>query len=774
MNLFGDTKSLSPSSQAFLNGTDIDDAGRGALMYTPYAQSAWVYCAVSILAQSVAQIPWRISWVSGGAAKKVRALRGSADPRARGFCRRALGEDILASGDVVDLFKRPHPSMDSQMFFEMLVTWLSLRGEFFVLPLDLADQPVDLSDRNPRIKRLLTLEPAMFWHIVQGYDLAAWRYTGSPLMSPLSSQYLMPSEVIQSKLPNPYLYWRGLSPLTVATAPAQTDFAGEQYLKGLWLNNADTGVVVTTEQILSDDQRRAIESALRERKRKAGTPDRPLFLFGGAKVEKPTLSMLDMEFIKTRGFLRQEIFAILKVPEALAGFTADLNDGGAGGSLDAQKASFIESTVGSLCGRIETAFEPVVETFGADLIGWFDIDSLPIMQASRRARWDTGSKMFAMGVPLNDINTSLDLGLPDQPWYKNGYLPFNLQNASESSEPLPSEAPDTEEDGGSKIEDGEKSNPFKRMGTLLASIQKSNNPPIQRGVNTVEIWKKHIAARKASVNLFKSKVGKVLNKFRAKALAKLDEIHLQNGLPKPGHCMIGPDGEKRGLVDIIFSHLDFGHALNTELAAPITALLQSAGEELLAEIGHDAPWKYPPKQCLEYLAGRKLSIMGTGETVRNQLNTSLVEGVEAGDTHLELAARVKSVFNDMSDAEAKRVARTEVNLGYGNARDKAMRDAGVEYKAWLGSHGPHPREGHQAVEDATIDSPIPIDEPFNVATEEGVVEQMMYPLDDSLGASAANIINCNCGNLAAEKTDEDEKSITFKIFGVGIMSFKKL
>ena len=370
-------KSLSPSSQAFLNGTDIDDAGRGAVMYTPYAQSAWVYCAVSILAQSVAQIPFRISRVSGGKAKKVRSLRGSSDPAHRNLCRRALGEDILDSGDVVDLFARPHPSMDAQMFFEMLVTWLCLRGEFFVLPLDLADEPVDLSDRQPRIKRLLTLNPEMFWHVVQGFDLVAWRYTGSPLMSPLPSIYLNPSEVIQSKLPNPYLYWRGLSPLTVALTPAQTDFAGEQFQKGLWLNNADTGVIVTTDQILQDDQRRAIESALRERKRKAGTPDRPLFLFGGAKIEKPTLSMMDMQFLETRKFLRQEIFAILKVPETLAGFTADLNDGGAGGSLDAQKASFIESTISSLCGRIEVAFADVVASFDPNFVGWFDIDSLP-------------------------------------------------------------------------------------------------------------------------------------------------------------------------------------------------------------------------------------------------------------------------------------------------------------------------------------------------------------------------------------------------------------
>jgi len=753
----GATKSASAD---FLRGSDTESGGRGAEMGTPYAQSAWVYCAVSILAQSVAQIPFRISQVDGGMAKKVRALRGSANPHHRQMVRKALDEDILESGPVVDLFNRPHPTMDAQMFFEMLVTWLSLRGEFFVTPLDSADQPVDLFDRAPKIKRLLTLNPDMFWHVVQGYDLRAWRYTGSPLMSPVPSEFLEPTQVIHSRQPNPYLYWRGLSPLTVALTPAQTDYAGEQFQKGLWLNNADTGVIITTDQILADDQRRAIESALRERKRKAGTPDRPLFLFGGAKVEKPTLSMMDMQFLETRKFLRQEIFAILKVPETLAGFTQDLNDGGAGGSLEAQKASFIESTIGALCQRIECALQPVINTFGDGLCGWFDVDSLPIMQAARRARWDTGSKMFAMGVPVTDINTNLDLGLPDQPWYDNGYLPFNLQIAGEPTEPLPGEGEDTAPvDTEAGKTDSAKSNPFAR---LLALVRTPS--PVIRQPSPAALWRKRMNFRKAHVNLFKSKIGKVLMNFRAKALAKLDEVHLQRAagvLP----------AEQRGLVDIIFSHLEFGQALNAELRVPITATLQAAGENMLAEIGHEGsdPWKYPSQKVLAYLDARKQPIQDCGQAVRNQINTTLEAGLKNGEMHDELAARVKAVFNDLADGEARRIARTEVNSAASKAGLDAMTDVGIEYKSWLGSHGPNAREEHQAVEDATIDAPIPVDQPFEVDGE-----LMMHPLDGSLGASAGNIINCQCDVLAAQKVSEDEKTMTFKIFGVGEMTFKKL
>lgn len=744
-------------AQAFLQGQDMNGgSGNGAVLNNPYAQSAWVYTATCILAQTVAQIPFRISRVAGGKARQVRGLRDSAAHRQ--FIRKALNEEIITAGDVVDLFNQPHPTMDRQMFFELLVTWLALRGEFFVVPLDLADAPVDLTTRAPRIKRLLTLNPDKFWHVVQGYDLTAWRYTGSPLMSPLPSEMFAPGEVIQSKLPNPYLYWRGMSPLTVALAPAATDFAGEQFQKGLWMNNADTGVIVTTDQILADDQRRSIESALRERKRKAGTPDRPLFLFGGAKIEKPTLSMMDMQFLETRKFLRQEIFAILKVPESLAGFTSDLNDGGAGGSLDAAKASFIESTVTSLCQRIECALAPIVESFGADLVGWFDVDSLPIMQAARRTRWETGSKMFAMGVPVEDINTNLDLGLPAQPWYKNGYLPFNLQEAGAPQE-LPSES-DPNEPEPDNDPDDTKSNPFSRMLKLLTGIKAPATAPVEK-IHAANLWKKRMNFRKSHVNLFAGKIGKVLMKYRASTLAKLDEAHLRKDFST---------FDAKGLVDIIFSQLAFGKSLNDELSTPITATLQAAAENMRSEIGIDDPWKYPSKDVLAYLHSRTQKIQDCGETVRNQLNTSLEEGISKGETHDELAARVKAVFTKLADNEAKRIARTEVNSATCKAGFFAMTDAGIEYKSWLGSHGPHARPEHQAVEDATIDEPILVTDAFNVDGDE-----MMHPLDGSLGASLDNIINCQCDVLAAQKLSEDESSrtATYKIFGIGEMTFKK-
>lgn len=750
----GSTKSRATD---WLRGDDVQD-NAGAQLINPYAQSAWVYIAVSRLAEKVAGIPFRISTLDEAKSRRVRALRGSADAAHRNFVRRALGEHVLDSGAVVDLFDRPHPTMSRHLFWETLVTYHALRGEFFVVPLDAADNPVDLATRAPNVQRMLTLPTEMFWHIVRGFELEAWRYTGSPLMSPLPSEILLPSEVIHGRTVNPYLYWRGMSALHVAMVAAGSDFAAAKYAQGYWLNNADTGVIVTTENLLDEPQRQAIQAALRERKRKAGTADRPLFLWGGAKVEKPQLNGMETQFLENRRMNRQEIGAIFKVPESVMGFTSDkaTSLSGGGAAIEAEQLQFIESTIAPLCAHLEAALESIVKSFGPGLVGWFDIEGLPVMQAARRARLDAGSKAFAMGVTFNDLNRVYDLGFPEYPWGNQSYLPFNLQ-AVGSTDPLPSEAePPGEAEPASE---GEKSNPFTRMACLLSTLNLQPATPA-RALDTHALWLKHVTTRRKTVKQVEAKVSKVLNQFRAIALAKLDEVHLGKSLA---------EAEQRGLVNLIFSPTEFGTKLYGEISPALATALQAAGNELHEEIGLDDPWAMPPRKVRDYLAGRQQPVQDCGLTVRKQLNTALTAGVDAGETTAQLAQRVKGVFTSLQNFEALRIAQTEVNMAYNDARHEAMSGAGIEYKAWLSSHGPAVREPHAEAEKRYIDAPIPVDEPFIVGGE-----KLMYPGDDALGAGPGNTINCQCINLAAQKRGEDSATLTFNVCGLGELTFPKL
>jgi len=231
-----------------------------------------------------------------------------------------------------------------------------------------------------------------------------------------------------------------MSPLLLATLPASADYAAEQFMKGLMLNNADTGLIVTTDQQASPEQRDETLAALRERKRKAGTADRPLFLWGGARIEKPAATSADLQFLENRKLNRQQIGAIFKVPEAMMGFADQKNAISGGSSIEQERHTFIENTVSSHCHRIEAALAPIIRSFDPNLIGYFDLDSLPAMQQARRARWDAAAKALAAGVPLNEINSLFDLGLKSLPWGNTGYLPSSLQpvgTTSSASSPTP-------------------------------------------------------------------------------------------------------------------------------------------------------------------------------------------------------------------------------------------------------------------------------------------------------------------------------------------------
>lgn len=761
-------KTLSLDASAWLRGGDDSESGQGAKLVSPYSQAMWVYLAVSTLAKNIAQVPFRVSHMDEGKARRVRALRSSVYPEHRTFCRRALGEKILDSGDVVDLFAQPHPSMDSILFWETVVTWEALRGEFFIVPLDSMESPVDLAESNPRVSMMLPLAPEMFWHAVVGHSLEYWRYTGSPLISPLPSEVLLPSEVIHGRTTNPFLYWRGMSPLRVASLSAEGDYAAAMFMKGLIMNNADTGIVATTDQPLTKEQRDQFASALRERKRKAGTPDRPIFLSNGVKIEKPTISNVDMQFLETRGLYRKELLAIWGVNESMCGFSdakgSSLSGGGA--AINEDKLTFVEQTLAPHCVKYERKLAPVVKTFGPGLVGWFDIESLPIMQAARRMRADTATKYFAMGIPFNDINTQLDLGYPEYGWHKKGYLPFNLQPADEMSAPQPGEElpGKTPTGNGDKEDEG-------LVSAMLRMVRESQISNLKSEIrvtraDTARLWRQHMRSRQQTVKLFARKFGKVLNDFKGKTLAKLAGVHLEDSKADIGRA------SSRGLIDLIFSANEFGNALLAAFQPAQKDTLQKAGKEARTEVGADDPWTMPPKKVGEFIQSREQTIMGVGGTVREQLNTALEAGYAEGETHAELTARVQSVFSDLSKGEAERVARTETNLTFNFARQDALDDAGIEYKAWLSSHGPNVREGHAEAEEEYIDDPIPLNEPFVVLLD-GDEEQMMFPGDDSLGASAGNIINCQCVHLAAEKKEEDEKGCYYFIHGLGLRYFPK-
>ncbi len=203
---------------------------------------------------------------------------------------------------------------------------------------------------------------------------------------------------------------------------AKTDFAASSFMRGLIENNGDLGTIVRADQQLSEEQREQISAAIHSRKRRAGTPDRPVLLWGATEIVKPEVSSADLQFLENRKFSRAEICAAFGVPEEIITATEHAKYDVMVGA----RQNFIENRVAPLCSRLEAEEDAAVKSLDPKAVGWFDLDSLPIMQQARRSRLATAQAGFGMGIPFNELNRILDLGFKPLPWGNDGYIPSHL------------------------------------------------------------------------------------------------------------------------------------------------------------------------------------------------------------------------------------------------------------------------------------------------------------------------------------------------------------
>ncbi len=216
-------RTLDPAAEAWLRGEDLGESG-GTTMTNAYQQVVWVYRAVNVLAEQVANVPFRFSVGEAG------------------------GESLITEGPLVAYYARPHPQINRFQYWELRVMWLMLRGECFRVPIfeDGDGRLTHAAGPRARLRRVLILDPANFQHIIQDHRLIGWRYTGWARRRRFPARFSA-EEVWHERLPNPFDFWRGLSPLYTATIAARRTTPPGVH-EGIIENNGDAGLIVRTPQ----------------------------------------------------------------------------------------------------------------------------------------------------------------------------------------------------------------------------------------------------------------------------------------------------------------------------------------------------------------------------------------------------------------------------------------------------------------------------------------------------------------------------------------------
>lgn len=141
---------------------------------------------------------------------------------------------------------------------------------------------------------------------------------------------------------------------------------------------------------------------------------------------------------------------------------------------------------------------------------------------------------------------------------------------------------------------------------------------------------------------------------------------------------------------------------------------------------------------------------GMGPGIATSLNIEMAIGVNRGESILELADRVKGIF-DMADRRASTIARTETNRAAnasGVDSAAALNDEIPLTKTWLSTQDARTRDDHLDMDGTTV----AFNELFVVGGEEAE-----FPCDPNL--SAEQSINCRCCltyDLAEDATPDQQ------------------
>ena len=715
--------------------------GSSENLLAPYADSAWVRGAIQKIAGPVSSC--EILFARPTATTVRGKGRGQAALKqlstTRGIIYRAESE-LLQLPQISEWLKEPVRDLDYQSFVEASIGWLNMAECFWVLA-DGQKVPFPEVSRNP-YKPIIVARPDRMRPTIEDGEIIGWTFTrGGGKTIPLT-----PDQVVRLRGWNPYDEHRGLGNYRAAHIAAEADWLAGKFSRNLMANNGDTSRIISVKNGQPTDTQRAqlIQEFKARREASLRGQSRDVVVGGEVELHNAELAAVDSSFVQQRIENRHEIYNAFGVPMSMADIKASYSIGSASDMFQLLINTCIP-TGAKFCGAMEKL---IFKLTGERVEVGLNWDEHPCMQEVRKERLDSIAKLAAQGMPMEEINEYLALGLVKYPGWEVGYIPINIQpvlNAAGEVNPAPQPG-DFNEPANNANQDatakpGAISDEPAEVKAMLEALRCRTHGGHHHKSNSKNksIWEAHMRLRGAAVKQYQGKVSKLLLAYRIAALKKLEAAHHSNSV------------KVKSLVDVIFDAAGFTNELKKNLDPVTKTVLQRAGDELLDEIGQpDDPWKLAPIKAIHFISGREKLLDKVGETVQAKINNTLATGLDAGETTEQLSARVKAAFNDLQNYEAKRIAMTETSAAYGYARHETMTDAGVEYKAWLSSHGPTVRPAHADAEETYIDDPIPLDEPFIVNGEE-----LMYPGDEN--GSAENVINCHCIQIAKAKPEGENE-----------------
>ena len=492
-------------------------------------------------------------------------------------------------------------------------------------------------------------------------------------------------EIIHFKFPSPFNLFYGTGPMYAAMFGIDLNNQIKTWGINYFLNNANPGGILTTENSLSDQQYQRLRDQWNVKYRGSKNAGKMAFLEGGLKYEQTGSTMVDARMESVSKDVRDEILSMFGVPASKLGLVEDVNRANA----DANDYTYQKDTIRPRLLLIEEKLnEKMIPIYDDNLVCKFK-NAVP---EDKEYKLRERQANIQMGLTTIDEEREKEgLEAFNLPQTSAPLIPFNLVPAGEEREQIQEEYTDEEKTKASAQSKWE----------AFANI----SAPQERLF--AETLKRFFSDQH-------SEVMKNLNKFKD----------------------VGETITKDLAGFILFNMREANQKMKDKSKPHIKNAFITGLELGIKETNHPIDFNLFNPNILRAVDQRvNFFVEKNNENTANLLRDELNAGLSDGETMEELSRRVDKVFKYKEDFSSRRTAQTEVVGAINDGQLKSYIEAGVDKKKWVTARDERVRASHQ-IDGQETD----ITQPFKLNS--GVT--LLYPGDRSGLAPAGEVINCRC------------------------------
>lgn len=672
-----------------------------------FENNVTVYSCVMEVARAVASIDWEV---------------------------KLIGEDwsevdAPPSHPLNKLLERPNEQQGKGAFFEAEVAYFLLSGNSYIEGTGNGDIGQPMTQPPTELHVLRPDRVAVRLNQLGG--IGAFEHKVGGII-----QRFDPSRVLHRKSFNPTNDFYGFAPLLAAAKAITADNSAQDWNVSLLQNSGRPSGLLVSKGSLSDEQFNRIKTEVDSKYSGPMNAGRIMVADGEDGLEWTEMSSTpkELEWLEGRKMSKAEICQAFQVPSELIGDSANKTYA----NYQEARTSFWTETVLAYADRLRDDLNRwLAPLYGDNVRIQYDKSEIDALQEDSVKVWDRAGKAVADGrLTPNEARALMGYEEAEDALANERLVPVGLVPASEAGA-----IPDAEEDvtkpvTAEPIDDEGKS--FEVLSGLLEF--KASGAPTSPAL----YWKAVDASRNAwerRATLMMEK--QLLGDERAVVKAVRGSDHA--GVLHAADMAI--EARKESWREFI---TDFYIKVGKDFAKGTQRALKSA--ESPAETKLDDEAARLTRLYIEKIAGKKIEEIS--RTSLLSVRRAIKAGLDKGEGTALIAKRIAAT-TAFSEVRARTIARTEVIAASNQGSLSAAQSTGANLaKVWVTTIDDRTRGiaasefDHFAADEQRVET---LDAPFVVSGEE-----LNFPADSSLGASAGNVINCRCA-VVYERADEPQR-----------------